>query len=251
MTAAESSKRTVLVVGIAAGAHVARVRLAALARLAARLAPCAHERRAVGQQGEAEDGVDDAEGAVLGRRAEDPVQALVEREAGARDEDPDGRQEGPEEALLAVAEGVLGVGRALPQRQREEQEDLVHRVGDRVGRLGQHGRRARGEAGHELGHRDRRVGRQRDEHGAARGARPAAVGHQREPLRAAVASATSAAMRRLLLVGLGMPLDAEREAAIGGLEGLGQFVDGRPAGDLEALADALDALVMVGLGARG
>ena len=58
-------------------------------------------------------------------------------------------------------------------------------------------------------------------------------------------------MRRLLLVGLRMPLDAEREAAVGRLEGLGQLVDRRPAGDLEALADAVDGLVVVGLGAVG
>ena len=182
---------------IAAGAHVAPVRLSPLARLAARLAPCAHERPAVGQQGEAEDGVDDAERAVLRGRAEDPVQAFVDRESGAGDEDPDGRQEGPEEALLAVAERMLGVGRALAQREREQQEDLVHRVGDRVGRLGQHGRGARGDPGDELGHRDRRVGHQRDDHGPASGAEAAAVGHQREPLRAAAASATSAPIRRL------------------------------------------------------
>ena len=89
--------------------------------------------------------------------------------------------------------------------------------------------------------------------------RRAAAGHQREPLRAAAASATSARDEAALLVGLGVPLDAEREAAVGRLEGLGQLVDRRPAGDLEALADAVDGLVVVGLravddlagGARG
>ena len=118
---------------------------------------------------------------------------------GARHEDPDGRQEGPEEALLAVAEGVLGVGRALPQCQREEQEHLVHGVGDRVGRLGQHGRRPRDEAGGELGHRDRRVGDQRDDHRAARGALrppPADISASRCARRSA--SVTRAAIRRLV-----------------------------------------------------
>ena len=49
------------------------------------------------------------------------------------------------------------------------------------------------------------------------------------------------------LVGLRVPLHTEREAAVGRLEGLGQLVDGRPAGDLESFADAVDRLVVVGL----
>ena len=40
-----------------------------------------------------------------------------------------------------------------------------------------------------------------------------------------------------LAVGLGVPLDAEREAALGVLERLGQLVVGRPAADREAVAD--------------
>ena len=157
---------------IAAGAHVAAY---GWRRSLASRRVWRHARRSEApsaRRENAEHGVDDPEGAVLLGRAEDPVQALVEREAGARDEDPDRGEEGPEEALLAVAEGVLGVGRALAERQREEQEDLVHRVGDRVGGLGEHGRGARDEAGGGLGHRDRGVGAQRDEDGAARGAGP-------------------------------------------------------------------------------
>ncbi len=41
------------------------------------------------------------------------VDALVQREARAGDEDPDGREQRPEEALLAVPEGVQRVGRLL------------------------------------------------------------------------------------------------------------------------------------------
>src|SRR4051795_2420697 len=49
------------------------------------------------------------------------------------------------------------------------------------------------------------------------------------------------------VVGLGMPLDAEREAAALGLQRLRELVELGPAGDDEAVADTVHALVMVGL----
>ena len=50
------------------------------------------------------------------------------------------------------------------------------------------------------------------------------------------------------LVGLRVPLHAEREAAAGHLERLGQVVDRGPPGHREPLADPVDALVVVRLG---
>src|SRR4051794_18309537 len=49
------------------------------------------------------------------------------------------------------------------------------------------------------------------------------------------------------LIGFGMPLDAERETAVGVLDGLGQLVEGGAAGDDEPLAERVDALVVMGL----
>ena len=45
-----------------------------------------------------------------------------------------------------------------------------------------------------------------------------------------------------------MPLDAERETAVGALDGLGQLVERGAARDHEALAEGVDPLVVVGLG---
>ena len=53
------------------------------------------------------------------------------------------------------------------------------------------------------------------------------------------------------LVGLGVPLDAEHEAAGRHLDRLGQVVEGRVTGDEEALAELIDPLVVMGLGPRG
>ena len=50
-----------------------------------------------------------------------------------------------------------------------------------------------------------------------------------------------------LLIGLGMPLDAQHESVPGRLDRLGEIVDRRPAGDDEALADGGHALMMMGL----
>src|SRR5207247_2656953 len=50
-------------------------------------------------------------------------------------------------------------------------------------------------------------------------------------------------------VRLGVPLHAQHEAAVGQLERLDQVVGGGRGADEEPLADAVDALVVVGLGA--
>ena len=96
------------------------------------------------------------------------VDALVDREAGAEHEDPDGREQRPEVALHAVAERVLPVGGLLAALERGQQEDLVDRVRDRVRALGEHRRRAGQRAGHDLGDRDRQVRAARHQHGAER-----------------------------------------------------------------------------------
>src|SRR5436305_2050682 len=51
------------------------------------------------------------------------------------------------------------------------------------------------------------------------------------------------------LVGLRMPLHAEGKALVGRLDGLGQVVQLGPARDLQPVAEAIDALMVVGLGA--
>ncbi len=50
------------------------------------------------------------------------------------------------------------------------------------------------------------------------------------------------------LVGFGMPLDAEHEPFVAGLDRLGQLIHRGVAGDLQAAADLVDALMVVGLG---
>ena len=51
------------------------------------------------------------------------------------------------------------------------------------------------------------------------------------------------------LVGLGVPLDAENEPAPGRFERLGQVVEHRMAGDLEAIPDRSHALMVMRFGA--
>ena len=67
-------------------------------------------------------------------------------------------------------------------------------------------------------------------------------------MRYCAAACTSAPITAAALVGLGVPLDAEHEAALGQLDGLHEVVDGRRAGDHEPLAQLVDALVVMGLG---
>src|SRR5207247_6279142 len=71
----------------------------------------------------------------------------------------------PQEALLTVAEGLGLVGFALAEPDRNEQERLVRRIGERVRGLREQGRRPAEQATRELRHRDRGVRRQRDQDG--------------------------------------------------------------------------------------
>lgn len=70
-------------------------------------------------------------------------------------------QKRPEEAVLSVSVGVLLVRCALGEAQADEEEDLIGRIRDRVGTLGEHGRAAGDKTGYELGDRDEEVGDER------------------------------------------------------------------------------------------
>jgi hypothetical protein len=63
---------------------------------------------------------------------------------------------------------VLGVGRAVAPFQRDEEEDLGDRVGDRVRRLGQHRRGVADQAADELRDGDREVREPGDDDRAGR-----------------------------------------------------------------------------------
>src|SRR5680860_1734524 len=56
------------------------------------------------------------------------LDALIDREEGAGDEDEYGGQERPKETLLAVTVGVILVGRVVAQADADEEEALVYRV---------------------------------------------------------------------------------------------------------------------------
>jgi len=50
-----------------------------------------------------------------------------------------------------------------------------------------------------------------------------------------------------VVIGLGVPLHAQHEAAPGSLDRLGQLVEDREPGHLQPLAQLVDALMVVGL----
>ncbi len=138
---------------------------ARLPRGRARLPDGADERDPLGEQREAERAVDEQEAALVGAAADDPEQPLRDREDAAGEEDHEGREQDPEEALPPVAEGMLLVGRPVGAGERDEQEALVGGVRDRVRGLGEQGRGAAQKPGAALDERDRRVGAERHEHG--------------------------------------------------------------------------------------
>ncbi len=125
-------------------------------------------RGPLGHDRQREDGEGDDQ-PLLGLAAlEELVDAVADREGGAGDEHPDGGDERPQEALHARAEGALGRRLAARQADRDEQEALVGRVGDRVDGLGEHRARTGEQTAGELGHGDDRVGGQGDQDRAAR-----------------------------------------------------------------------------------
>ena len=83
--------------------------------------------------------------------------ALEEGHSAADGEDQDGDDERPEVELLAVPEGVVGVGRLAAASDAEQQEQAVARVDQRVDPLGEHGRAAGYGRGDEFRHGDRQV----------------------------------------------------------------------------------------------
>ncbi len=134
--------------------------------LAAQLAVGPEERGALGDGAHGQHHVRDQEVVRLAVQREN---ALEDREARARDEDPERGEQRPEVAFLPIPERVLLVGRALALADRGEQEDLVERVRERVGRLGQHRAGAGEDPGRQLGQHDDDVGPAGDEHRAGGG----------------------------------------------------------------------------------
>jgi hypothetical protein len=147
-------------------AHVGAPGTATLARFAARLPDCTDKRDPLRDEGEGEGQRPVEEQVVALAAAADQLEnALADREEGAREEDHHGGEEGPEETVLAVTEGVLLVRRPVAQPQRGQQQALVGRVRDGVGGLGEHRGRAREHARDALDDGDRQVGAERDQHG--------------------------------------------------------------------------------------
>ena len=95
--------------------------------------------------------------------------ALEDGHAAANGEDQDGDDERPEVELLAVPEGVVGVGRLAAASDAEQQEQAVARVDQRVDPLGEHGRAAGYGRGDEFRHGDRQVAGDRGVDRALRG----------------------------------------------------------------------------------
>lgn len=144
---------------IVVGPYLAQQATVVGLRLGADLRHGSQQRGALGEQGDGQDGqADDV--ALLGLRLcrAECLDALEEGEAAARDEDPDGREQGPEEAFLAVAEGVEHVRRTCAALEGGQQEDLVEAVGHRVCGFGEQRRRAGHRPADRLGHRDAQVG---------------------------------------------------------------------------------------------
>ena len=94
-------------------------------------------------------------------RVREFLKTLVHSIGRADAEDEDGRDERPEETLLAVAERVTPRGRLFVKAQSQQQENLVRRVGHRMQRFCHHSRRTRDDGGHELQDRNQTVGKER------------------------------------------------------------------------------------------
>src|SRR5262249_57960717 len=104
--------------------------------LAAHLRVRPDERDALGDAGRGEHDIGDQRIAAF--LPPEREYSLEYREPGAGDEDAEGREQRPEVALLAIPEGVLGIGGPRPPVHRRQQERLVGRVGGRGGGPGEH-----------------------------------------------------------------------------------------------------------------
>ena len=87
------------------------------------------------------------------------MNAVVDIDAAADEEDADGRHERPEELLLAAAERMLAVRAGAAAHLADLEQHLVADVGERVDRLREQRRRAGDEPAESLGGGDGRVGR--------------------------------------------------------------------------------------------
>jgi hypothetical protein len=101
--------------------------------------------------------------------AAEGLDAVGDGEQPADDEDADGREQRPGVAGLPIAEGVPLVGGTGAATDPDVQQQLIEGVGDRVGCLGEHRRRARKGRGDALGHGDEQVRGDRDDHGPEAG----------------------------------------------------------------------------------
>ncbi len=92
------------------------------------------------------------------------IEAMLEGEHRAADEEHHRHHEAPEVHLLAASEGMLGRGGTTGHQHSPQQQRLVAGVGDRVEAFGEHGNAAGQRRHDELGHRDDRVPDQRRQH---------------------------------------------------------------------------------------
>ena len=106
--------------------------------LRAKLSHSAERRDAFEEEG-APSTTSDQVGEPAGCGPMSAVNALIGAKSRAEDEDADRREQRPEVARHAVAEGVLRIRGSLAAVQRGQQEPLVHGVADGVRGLGQHG----------------------------------------------------------------------------------------------------------------
>ena len=157
-------------------AHVEPQRLPGPPRLGPRLPQRPHPGRALRRQSDDERDPGDEEAAGGLAAAHDLGDAVAAREHRAGHEHRDRRDEGPQEALLPVAEGLPFARLAPAERDRGQQEDLVGGVGERVGGLGEERGRPADQAAPELRDRDQRVRREGDRNRLAAGARATCAG---------------------------------------------------------------------------
>ena len=82
---------------------------------------------------------------------------LIEGNAGAKREDQDGDDKGPEIQLHPVAEGMLPVRLLRRLLEAVQHQDLVSRIDQRMHALAQHRRTASKKGRREFRHRDERI----------------------------------------------------------------------------------------------
>ena len=91
--------------------------------------------------------------------------ALVDRVSRANTKNKNRSYERPEEPFLPVTKRMFTRCRTFVEPQTQQQKDLVHRIGDRVERLGHHARRASDNGCRQLQYRDQCIGKERADYG--------------------------------------------------------------------------------------